>query len=246
MNVLDGEFQIGWVAEQGKINLEIMRHVFGFSVIGPVVRLGRSPRFQIVVEYNGPELDETSGANNNFLYNDLYATTPGFGGLNSNPDESETGDFRKGASQRSTKGRYVFGYCKIDAFTTGIMAGRTAVADRIEGLAETWYWKPFDGENDKPVAKKITLANNVQTNYFKGQSGLSENQLPSWAFQQDMPGNIIQNNTNNIIQDLIGNVTATFGDQDAYRNVPILYGADGNLERTTNRVPDQPPPSPLP
>jgi hypothetical protein len=212
MNILDGEFQIGWVAEQGKINLEIMRHVFGFSVIGPVVRLGRSPRFQIVVEYNAPDLDETSGANNQFLYNDLYATSSGFGGQDGPNQSSQSGgvigniaqgvgdlaqgvgdllgvnsstaqqdDTRQGASQRVTKGRYVFGYCKIDAFTTGVMAGRTAVADRIEGLAETWYWRPFTG-NEKPVASKITLDNQIQKNYFKAVSGISALEAPSWAY----------------------------------------------------------------
>jgi hypothetical protein len=195
MNVLDGEFQIGWVAEQGKINLEIMRHVFGFSVIGPVVRLGRSPRFQIVVEYNAPDLDETEGANNNFLYNDLYATTSGFGGADGDPTEerpeNSTEDYRLGASQRVTRGRYVFGYCKIDAFTTGVMAGRTAVADRIEGLAETWYWKPFNGAADTPVAKKIALANIQQRNYFKNQRGLSDLEVPTWAVGNNFPADIL-------------------------------------------------------
>lgn len=219
MNILDGEFQIGWVAEQGKINLEVMRHVFGFSVIGPVVRLGRSPRFQIVVEYNAPDLSEEGNVNNQFLYNDLYADaigpTEGNAGLVRNALENlgaaggaavgaavggplgaavgavagrmlQQGagagakDVRDGASRRVTSGRYVFGYCKIDAFTTGIMAGRTAVADRIEGLAETWYWKPF-GADEKPAAGKIALGNVKQQNYFKGQSGISTLEVPSWA-----------------------------------------------------------------
>lgn len=183
MNILDGEFQIGWVAEQGKINLEIMRHVFGFSVIGPVLRLGRSPRFQIVVEYNAPDLDESGDVNNQFLYNDLYG-----GGTTQTGTNGQAKDALKSPNQRVTAGRYVFGYCKIDAFTTGVMAGRTAVADRIEGLAETWYWKPFSA-GEQPASKKVTVQNIAQENYFKGQSGLSELVIPSWAYgASDDPG----------------------------------------------------------
>jgi hypothetical protein len=235
MNILDGEFQIGWVAEQGKINLEIMRHVFGFSVIGPVVRLGRSPRFQIVVEYNAPDLDETSDANNSFLYNDLYAETPGFGSDGPNliklevpsgnyPDGTPrpAPDYRQGASQRVTRGRYVFGYCKIDAFTTGIMAGRTAVADRIEGLAETWYWRPFNAK-ETPVAKKVTLANIQQVNYFKDQSGLSDLEVPTWAV------------TSPRLDDITNPAVGPAGPNNQVPDyTPFLYNADGSPATTVS------------
>jgi hypothetical protein len=191
MNILDGEFQIGWVAEQGKINLEAMRHVFGFSVIGPVVRLGRSPRFQIVVEYNAPDLEEKPNQNNQFLYNDLYAnslnpTRNTYGDDETEPTAEQLTsvlELTTQVSNRVTAGRYVFGYCKIDAFTTGIMAGRTAVADRIEGLAETWYWRPFTG-GETPVSKKIVLDNEAnQKSYFKGSAGFTPLQIPAWAYE---------------------------------------------------------------
>lgn len=179
MNLLDGEFQIGWVAEQGKINLDAVRQVFGFSTIGPVVRLGRSPRFQIVVEYDAPELHESSDDDirQQYLYNDIYAkAVTSSSTANKITTESRT---------RSAKGRYVFGFCKVDAYTTGIMAGRTAVADRIEGLAETWYWMPIVGNGASSIITRQTLSDGTASseNYYRGVDfGNNEsNKIPSWA-----------------------------------------------------------------
>lgn len=125
---LDGEYQIGWVLEQGKINVEALPQLLGYNVISPIIRIGRSPRFQIIVEYNAKELVGT-GVNN-------AVAAPGAGGLAVNSTTE--------GNNRVAAGRYIFTMCKVDAFTSGAMAGRQAIADRIEGLAEGWQYVPTD------------------------------------------------------------------------------------------------------
>lgn len=119
---LDGEYQIGWVLEQGKINIEALPQLIGYDMVSPIIRIGRSPRFQIIVEYNAKELDNTDRINS-FGAGAAGATITGNDG-----------------STRIAKGRYIFTMCKVDAFTSGAMAGRQAIADRIEGLAEGWQY----------------------------------------------------------------------------------------------------------
>ena len=115
MNYLDGEYQIGLVLEQGKVNLNAMSQLLGYSEISPVTSIGRSPRFQIVVEYNAKELADKG------VY---QAKSTGA----SVPVDASSG--------RLAKGRYVFTQCKLDAFTSGAQSGRQIIADRMEFLAE--------------------------------------------------------------------------------------------------------------
>jgi hypothetical protein len=203
LQYLDGEFQIGWTAEQGKVNLDAIKHVMGFSYLGPALRIGRSPRFQIVVEYNAEELqesdntieDDADGGNNRYsntndlLTADLYgpATTVGAEGT------------KKLQFARLARCRYVFGFCKVDAYTTGIMAGRSVIADRIEGLAETWYMEKLE----KPIVDKAVLPRNVNANIDNGFEGIYQDvklklplpNRPTWAVD---PGAsfIVQENGN--------------------------------------------------
>ena len=186
ISLLDGEFQIGWVVEQGKINLDVVQDFLGYSYVGPAVRIGRSPRYQIVIEYNAAELNE-KGTIPGYVGND----TLGGSGLSNSFNGAPK------AGERTTVGRYVFGYCKIDAYTSGAMAGRSVIADRLEGLAEYWTYIP----NATPFGQTLNLtvndgqAANLTANAYK--SSLSQldnagagnatnlnstyNTIPSWA-----------------------------------------------------------------
>lgn len=186
ISLLDGEWQIGWVAEQGKINLEAAAHCFGFSYIGPIVRLSRSPRFQIIVEYNAPELDENKeGVPGSAGAYDILSDAGKAGEGGTAGDYKGFGGTNIPINQRVAVGRYVFGNCKIDAFTSGVMAGRSVIADRIEGLAETWYYEPLNvaiknkttlgvGAVNQDPAKPILFVPNEQT-------FIARNKIPSWA-----------------------------------------------------------------
>jgi hypothetical protein len=144
LQFLDGEIQIGFGMEQGKINLDSLYYLIGFAAITPVIRIGRSPRFQIIVEYNAPELDESQGQVG-YAPTDVLSSSGG--------TASFTGNTNVG---RVAAGRYVFQMCKIDAITSGVMAGRSVIADRIDGLAEGWYYEPFKQQTDS-VIKRTTL-----------------------------------------------------------------------------------------
>lgn len=122
MNYLDGEYQIGLVLEQGKVNLAAMGQLLGYNDISPVTSIGRSPRFQIVVEYNAKELDG-KGVVTQREFNAAGART-------------QTVSTVQAATSRLAKGRYVFTQCKLDAFTSGAQSGRQIIADRMEFLAE--------------------------------------------------------------------------------------------------------------
>lgn len=159
LTLLDGEIQIGWVAEQGKINLDALPQIMGYNFIGPTVRIGRSPRFQIVVEYRANELDQKVIRNQAVL-------------LDGDADAT-----------RAAIGRYVFSFCKVDAFTSGAMAGRTVIADRIEGLAEGWAYEPFTS-NDAPLGEfQQDSASVADYNGYRITSPVivSSSTTPGWA-----------------------------------------------------------------
>lgn len=113
--LLDGEYQFGWVLERGCIDTRFIQQTFGIDSMSREMRLNRSPRFQITVELNAPELHENSGPD----VGDSY-----------NYEDTASGD------KRHAKGRYRLIYAKTDALTFGAMAGRSVVANRWEGLCE--------------------------------------------------------------------------------------------------------------
>lgn len=132
--MLDGEFQIGWVLERGMVDARLIQQTFGVSAITRESRPSRSPRFQITLEFNAPELDEDrtgstsfgntySEANNTVGNGELY-----LGSLNPNTSMSDT--------RRRASGQLMLTFCRVDSLVLGATAGRSVVANRWEGLAE--------------------------------------------------------------------------------------------------------------
>lgn len=177
LSLLDGEFQIGWVAEGGKINVDALKDTIGYEYIGPVVRIGRSPRFQIVVEYNAAELEAAEG---NAYYGAEYVSEDFF----SDSGKAGTGGVAS-PLKRAATGRYVFSFCKVDAYTSGAMAGRSVIADRIEGLASGLSIETLD----TPVFKKSTLLDSSASTTASTYNGRNIvvptfstfGKLPTWA-----------------------------------------------------------------
>lgn len=131
--LLDGEFQFGWVLEQGLIDVKIMENIFGFYHLGREMRPDRSPRLQITVEFNAPALSAGGGA----LGSDRTARDTGELLL----PETTTASNSLSATTRTTTGRYHLQSCKTDSVTLGAMAGRSVVAVRLEGLCEGYYYE---------------------------------------------------------------------------------------------------------
>jgi hypothetical protein len=115
---LNGEVQIGWVLERGMVDTRLLQSVFGFNTLSREMRFNRSPRMQITFDLNAPELQQVSG---------------------NRTSENNNGEliFGQGMfSQRQAVGQYRLTFCKPDTLTIGMMAGRSVIATRIEGLAE--------------------------------------------------------------------------------------------------------------
>lgn len=121
---LDGEYQIAFILEQALLNIAVMKDVLGFDYIGPQARLGRSPRFQLVLEYNAEDYKEAETATEEGKV--IY--------------QAKTDIFQAGGTSsdisRQVSGRRIYENCKIDAMTEMAQAGRPVVQCRIEGLAE--------------------------------------------------------------------------------------------------------------
>jgi hypothetical protein len=175
--LLDGVFQFGWVLERGCLDVRFVEQTFGFRSIGRELRVNRSPRFQITLEMNAPELD-------------------------GNPIDGSVAYFKAGASgqaaageTRMAKGRIRLVYAKTDALTFGAMAGGSVVANRWEGLCEGIYrsdevsgWAGIQtGQTD--IDQDVSLAQSrdqIERNNVNGSGGIIratsdfENTYPSW------------------------------------------------------------------
>lgn len=158
--LLDGEMQFGWVLERGCIDTRFIEQTFGITAMSREMRINRSPRFQITVELNAPELDQNT-AND---VGDGYSYT-----------NTASGDTRR------AKGRYRLIYAKTDTLTFGAMAGRSVVANRWEGLCEgilysdsgTFGWSGVD------LGRSTTSRETINSNTINTFNAVSTQ--PSWV-----------------------------------------------------------------
>lgn len=127
--LLDGDLQFGWVLERGMVDVRFLEATFGYNSMSRELRINRSPRFQITVEFNAPELHAASTSSGASLQESLDLRTNNIGSV----------DGRNYAA-RAAKGRYRLVYAKTDTFTLGAMAGRSVIANRWEGLCEGVYY----------------------------------------------------------------------------------------------------------
>jgi len=141
--LLDGEFQFGWVLERGLVDTAIMEDVFGFSSLGREMRPDRSPRMQLTFEVYAPNLSKEQA-----------------NGI-SNSNAERTGEYLTGVnrplhSTRQTTGRYHLQNCKPDSVTLGVMAGRSVIATRIEGLCEGYQYENLAANNSAVIRAGVT------------------------------------------------------------------------------------------
>lgn len=142
----DGEFQIAWVLERGKLSTNYLEAWFGTPDISADQYLSRGPRFQITIDFNAVELqDKVNGTT--YVVNSVKKESPNF--FNSN-----TKDFLM--TNRQTKGQLHLTRCKLDSMSTGIMPGRRIIADRWEGVAEgIWHQNDFSSQNKATLRQQV-------------------------------------------------------------------------------------------
>jgi hypothetical protein len=141
--LLDGEFQFGWVLERGLIDTRFLEDTFGIMSLSREQRISRSPRFQITVELNAPEL-----------------ANPIDGKATEGAQELMGGEIVvNNRVTRAATGKYRLVYAKTDSFTFGAMAGRNVIATRWEGLCEGIYYS-----NQADIWPGQTLGKGVSVN----------------------------------------------------------------------------------
>lgn len=137
----DGEIQIAWVLERGKLNVDNIGIWLGTNDINRDRYLGRSPRFQITIDYNAPEL-QGAGINTNTYVVESGPVKPRAGIFDPSA-QAKLGYLNASGTSTSpsaplinAKGRIHLVRCKLDSKSEGIMPGRRIIADRLEGVSE--------------------------------------------------------------------------------------------------------------
>ena len=188
---LDGEIQIGWVCERGLLDVRVLEQTFGFADLSREQRLNRQPRFNITVQISAQELNQSTSppVTNGTLGNGELSV----GGATGAGDN----DSRNNYNQRKSSGELVLQYCKLDSFTMGIMAGRSVIANRWEGLAEgisfvdrTHVWAGTQAQQDN-LGASISVQQNLRDRLSGASLGAGAS-LPKY-------GNLGNPNTPNLI-----------------------------------------------
>lgn len=133
---LDGELQIGWVCERGLLDVRVIEQTFGFESLSRELRLNRQPRFNITVQISAQELDSDSFGVNTEVSKITNGTIQNGELIVGSESQYLKASPRNNYARRKAAGELNLSYCKLDSFTMGMMAGRSVIANRWEGLAE--------------------------------------------------------------------------------------------------------------
>lgn len=133
---LDGELQIGWVCERGLLDVRVIEQTFGFNALSRELRLNRQPRFNITVQLAAKELDSNSFGQDTSGYTITDGTIQNGELIVGQSTDYSKATSRNNYARRKAVGELNLQYCKLDSFTMGMMAGRSVIANRWEGLAE--------------------------------------------------------------------------------------------------------------
>lgn len=149
----DGEIQIAWVLERGKLSTNYLEAWFGTDDISADQYISRGPRFQITIDFNAVALADNADGT-------TYVTKSG--------KNSSTNFFQPGKDnnyliqQRSAKGQLHLTRCKLDSMSTGIMPGRRIIADRWEGVAEgIWHQNTTSDQNKLQSRSEVVRGQNI-------------------------------------------------------------------------------------
>lgn len=126
---LDGEIQIAWVLERGKLATDFLFSWFGTNEISREMYMSRGPRFQISIDMNAAELNNPNPGD---IRVDSRWGSSNFFTPTDNPNQFAFDSPIK----RNAKGRLELLRCKLDSMSEGIMPGRRVIANRWEGVAE--------------------------------------------------------------------------------------------------------------
>ena len=163
---LDGEIQIAWVLERGKLSTDYLKAWFGTSEITKEQYLTRGPRFQISIDLNAVELKQDISNTTNYIINSRTNLTQNKSVRKDYFSSTENTDNLFNNDKNISSGRLEIVRCKLDSLSEGIMPGRRVIANRWEGVAEGIIFK-----NDSLQQFKDQRA--TTGNSFGNQQGLT-------------------------------------------------------------------------
>lgn len=163
--LLDGINAYGWTLERGMIDDRIMQEVFGQQQVGSEFKAIPNPRFVITVQFNAPELHNTS------VYYGNQA-------VEVNQESNVLGQ------GRSATGRYQLRFAKVDNLTVAGASGGNVIANRLEGMCEDIVYfpgsvieapgvivkpaPPFSFSQIKPSIATVKPPSGTERNYLFG------------------------------------------------------------------------------
>jgi hypothetical protein len=134
----DGEIQIAWVLERGKINVDNLDAWMGTNDLNRDRFVGRGPRFQITIDYNAVELQGQGIDRSTYVVNS-GARSPSRGFFDPKTATTNGSNYLQDPNAVNARGRIHLVKCKLDSMSEGIMPGRRIIANRWEGVAEGYY-----------------------------------------------------------------------------------------------------------
>lgn len=124
--MLDGEYQMAWVAEKGMLDFKVIQQSFGFHALDRRRRPGRSPRFRISFSCDSVDQAALEGVTDDggtgVITQDL-SYVPG------------QGDSPAGWA-RSANAVITLLQCKLDSWHMAASAGRSVTANQWQGVCE--------------------------------------------------------------------------------------------------------------
>lgn len=135
----DGEIQIAWVLERGKLNTDYLDAWFGTNDINKDRYLSRGPRFQITIDYNATELQAGGIDNTTYVINSRKLDSRNL--FDPRQASSSQPEYLIDPENVNAKGRINLVRCKLDSLAEGIMPGRRIIANRWEGVAEGIFYE---------------------------------------------------------------------------------------------------------
>lgn len=147
---LDGDIQIGWVAQRGMLDMNALAESFGFSAVTREGRVSRGPRFTLVFYVDAPELVEAETS---------LSANPGLAEYRNALDNyyQATGIQQSNTNGRKAAGKITLLNCKLDTYAIGVQSGQKVVANQWEGLAEGY----IIGTDTSQLAAERTAVTNT-------------------------------------------------------------------------------------
>lgn len=166
---LDGDIQLGWVAQRGMLDLKAIEETLGFASANREGRISRGPRFTLVFYIDAPELVKAETNFSGFQ----NATKTAKDVPSDNRRDNIYGNSKSKGNGRTARGKIILTNCKLDTFAMGAQSGQKVVANQWEGLAEGYDVVTEEGGLTTEISSTTnSVLNNVGSSIYGERQGV--------------------------------------------------------------------------